>query len=822
MGASKPARLFRRHVRRERLTALLDAAEQPIVVTGPAGYGKTTLLEEWLHARRRVVWYRPTRASSDLAAFALELADAVEELAPKAAERLRVRVRVGANLPPRRLGEVFAASVDAWPRNGRLVIDDYQLAASPSVDEFVECLLEQTPIRLVVASRHRPAWATARRTLYGEILEVDTHQLAMTDDEALELLGDRSAESRALIERAEGWPVLLGLAARSSAVESSREFVPETLFQYFAEEVLREETPEVRQLLLAESVPLTVRGGPGVLERLVDDGLLRRSGSEFRLHPLLRDFLREKLRSEQPETFASLSARAIEEARGLRRWDDAFELALEAGAIDEACLVVAEAAPELLAEGRVATVDTWLERCGSAVDLLPAAALARAEVLTRKGHLKESRAVALDVAGRLTPDAAESFRAWHLAARAASLLSDERRALDYELNANGAARTDHEKRQALWALFLAAAELELDEAGAYLEEVAALPATDLDATLQLTIGRKIWGAHQGSFSGIWELFEPLLPLATRAANPLVSASFLANAAYVSWARADYRTAARLAAESLELCTEFGLDFATGVCLYHRAQAEIGLGQLGRARETIGQLSKFAAAGEDPFHALAQSILELKLGLAAGRNDAAEDPVVDERVSKAVRGEYFGLHAIATAAVGEVSKARTEARLARRLTKGIEARYYAGFADLVGNGADVGPLVHRALDAGFADAFVVAYRAAPSIAHTALTDSSLRDEVCHLLLDAGDAELARDAGIELTPPRAQPRPDTPLTPREREILDLVGRGLANKEIAAKLVISENTVKVHVRHIFEKLGVRNRIQAALQATQLRDAS
>lgn len=822
MAASKPARLFRRHVRRERLTAPLDAAKQPIVVIAPAGYGKTTLLEEWLRAHRRVVWYRPTRASRDLAAFAVELAGAVEELAPRAAERLRARVLVKADLPPRRLGELFASGLGAWPRNGRLVIDDYQLATAPAVDEFVEYLFDQTPIRLVVASRHRPSWATARRALYGEILELGARELAMTEDEAFELLGGRSAESRALVERAQGWPVLLGLAARSAAADPSGELMPETLFRYFAEEVLREESPEIRELLLAQSVPLTVRADMDLLEHLVDDGLLQHTGGEFRLHPLLRDFLREKLRSEQPETFATLSTRAIEDARRLRRWEDAFELALESGAVHGVSAVVAEAVPDLLAQGRVETVASWLERCGSAVDRLPALALARAELLMRQGHLKESRAVALDVTGRLALDAPESFRAWHLAARAASLLSDEHGALGYELEARKAARTEEERRMATWALFLAAAELELDEARGYLDEVAALPATDLDGNLQLTIGRNVWGAHQGSFAGVWELFEPLLPVATRAENPLVSASFLANAAYVSWARGDYATAAHLSAESLELCTDFGLDFAAGVCLYHRAQAEVGLRRLGRARETIEQLSLFASADEDPFHALAQSILELKLTLAAGRIEADAEPVLDERVSKSVRGEYLGLHAIAIAAAGEASRARTEARLARRLTKGIEARYYAAFAELVADGVDPAPLVRQAVDDGFADAFVVAYRAAPLLLHKALADPTLRDRVCQLLLDAGDVELARQAGIELLPKRARMQPATALTPREREILGLMGRGLANKEIAAKLVISENTVKVHVSHILEKLGVRNRLQAALQASQLRDAS
>jgi DNA-binding NarL/FixJ family response regulator len=59
-----------------------------------------------------------------------------------------------------------------------------------------------------------------------------------------------------------------------------------------------------------------------------------------------------------------------------------------------------------------------------------------------------------------------------------------------------------------------------------------------------------------------------------------------------------------------------------------------------------------------------------------------------------------------------------------------------------------------------------------------------------------------------------RPDQ-LTPREAEILSLVADGLTNPEIAARLVISEATVKSHVNHIFTKTGVRDRAQAVAYA-------
>jgi two-component system, NarL family, response regulator DevR len=61
------------------------------------------------------------------------------------------------------------------------------------------------------------------------------------------------------------------------------------------------------------------------------------------------------------------------------------------------------------------------------------------------------------------------------------------------------------------------------------------------------------------------------------------------------------------------------------------------------------------------------------------------------------------------------------------------------------------------------------------------------------------------------------PVPPLTDGQREVLRLLAEGFSNREIAQRVYLSQNTVKTHVQEIFQKLGVRNRVEAALRATR-----
>lgn len=93
------------------------------------------------------------------------------------------------------------------------------------------------------------------------------------------------------------------------------------------------------------------------------------------------------------------------------------------------------------------------------------------------------------------------------------------------------------------------------------------------------------------------------------------------------------------------------------------------------------------------------------------------------------------------------------------------------------------------------------------------------------ISRGEAPLSGVVAAKILQEFARPNTDSPATPemidalttRETDILQLVVDGKTNKEIAADLFIAENTVKIHLRNILEKLHLQNRIQAAVYAVR-----
>jgi ATP/maltotriose-dependent transcriptional regulator MalT len=109
--------------------------------------------------------------------------------------------------------------------------------------------------------------------------------------------------------------------------------------------------------------------------------------------------------------------------------------------------------------------------------------------------------------------------------------------------------------------------------------------------------------------------------------------------------------------------------------------------------------------------------------------------------------------------------------------------------------------------------VTVCRACPELARIGVHDREIATQLVETFGRSRDVDLGRRVGLEM--PRELRRGREGLSAREREVYDLLVQGRTNLEIAKTLFISATTVKVHVRHIYEKLGVHTRAEAAASA-------
>jgi ATP/maltotriose-dependent transcriptional regulator MalT len=358
----------------------------------------------------------------------------------------------------------------------------------------------------------------------------------------------------------------------------------------------------------------------------------------------------------------------------------------------------------------------------------------------------------------------------------------------------------------------------------------ALDLSDLAFRFRLAIGRIGLAMASGSLRSIVDTIEPLLRLVDQVPDPMVKSSFLARVAETQVIRAHYDAAHVFARRALAIAEDLHLDFAIGLCLIPRMNAEIGRRQFAAARQTLTLLTRISMSHEDPYLEIAREVSRLKLALSDRRYSLRDADAADDSwqsTQPAARAEYLSLRALHAAAQGDVTKSKEASEEAQALSRGIESTFNCRFAELIAQKTatecdafrrEVAPLVLDCSDAEAFDSLVLGCRIDADIARAAADDVKARLIVQRTLLRAADERLAARAGLmhdDSTAQRSQL--EILLTPREREVLNLLSGGLSNSAIAAALVISESTAKVHVHHILEKLGVETRLQAVLKARE-----
>lgn len=330
-------------VLRPRLVERLHAGlhRKLTLISAPAGFGKTTLVSEWVTGcARPTAWLSLDAGDADPTRFLLYIVAALQTVAPMIGEGI-LRVLQSSQPPP--IDAILTAllnDITTLPDPFILVLDDYHAIDAQPIDQALTFLVEHLPpqLHLVIATREDPPLPLARFRARGQLTELRATDLRFTAAEAAAFLNHMMGlrlstdEIAALEARTEGWIAGLQLAALSmhgradtasfiQAFTGSHRFV----LDYLVEEVLERQPERVRSFLLHTALldrlsgPLCdavteLEDGSEMLEILERSNLfvvpLDDTRQWYRYHHLFAEVLHARLMEEHPERVPALHQRA--------------------------------------------------------------------------------------------------------------------------------------------------------------------------------------------------------------------------------------------------------------------------------------------------------------------------------------------------------------------------------------------------------------------------------------------------------------------------------------------------------------------------------
>jgi DNA-binding CsgD family transcriptional regulator len=834
----KPTIRARRIIERPRLISALDGPDARVrVLVAEPGYGKTTLVEQW--AARELpltAWFRSRRSAADVTVVARALVAAADTLVPGAGRRLLQRLAVTDD-PAREatlLAEMLAEDLDDWPAAGWILVDDYEhLAASTASEAFVETVVTQSPVQLVVAGQVRPSWVAPHDILAGRVLEVPQGALAMTADEAAEVLdGARLELAPGLLALAGGWPALIGLAGMTPDAGDPEAELPESLYEFFAEELHRGLDPDVRaSLAILAEMPLLDRELAAVIlgdERaavVCDEalrlGILDERDGYLDFHPLIAAAFERRLSPNRRIRPTEFFRQASTHYRGRGELDAAFDLTERVGKPVDVERLVSDSMDELLDGARLATLERWVSQATDRVGETTPVLLAQAEIALRQGRHLAAQAIAERVC-RLGGESA-TYRGYMIGGNAAHVGSREKEALSLFRMAEDAADADSDRRHAKWGQLTAAIDLELGRSHRLLRELQASATEGLDPTEAIRQADKkiVLGLRFGAVTNLSEAkrVAELLPSVT---DPFIRCSFGSMFSCALNLASEYDQAHDVAASMTADAAEFRIEFAMVYGHLMRGAALAGLRRFAEAHQALSEAHREAVRCTDPFGQQGVYAGRIRALLHEGRVAdacAIEPPDLTDSLP-AMRGEVWASRGLALACIGRLAEAEQAAEYVDGTTRAVEANVLCLCIKAMCALKTRDPmlteilsgLVEGAFEAGAVDFIVTSYRASPELLGALLRSPETAEGAGYIIARASDQTLAESIGVD---PVGALDPIAALSAREKEVYDLLCQGLGNADIARQLFISPATVKVHVRHVFDKLGIRSRTALALNA-------
>jgi LuxR family transcriptional regulator, maltose regulon positive regulatory protein len=841
------------------------------LISAPAGFGKTTLVSEWLtDCQQPTAWLSLDEGDNEPNRFLAYVVTALRTIVADIGGGVLSVLQSPQPPPTESILTALLNDLTTISDHVVLVFDDYHVIEAKPVDYALTFLLEHLPprIHLVIATREDPPLPLARLRVGGQLTELRVADLRFTHSEAAEFLNQvmclhLSAKDIAALEsRTEGWIAGLQLAALSlqghqdatsfiTSFTGSHRFV----MDYLVEEVLQQQPESVQTFLLRTSVLDRLCGslcdavvldhsasGPETLEYLERTNLfivpLDNERRWYRYHHLFADLLRQRLHQttaappgDAGRGVAELHRRASlwYEANGLEL--EAFSHAAAANDVERAERLIEGKGMPLHFRGSVAPVLNWLESLPTTVlDARPSLWTAFASTLlatgqnTRAERTIQAAEAALqsaepddksrDLIGRIA-----AIRATLAANRyqVETIIAQSRRALEYLDSNNLAFRTSTAWKLG-FAYYLQGDRVAASQA---LTDVISIGQASGNTmyTWLATIGLGVLQEADNRLHLAAQTYQHVLQLLGDQPLPLAFEPHL-GLARICYEWNDLDAAYQHAQQSVPLARQL-------VAMDRAVAADVFLARLKLARgDATGAAAILAEAGQSArqhnfVHRLpevaAAEVLTLlhhgNLAAAAELAQAYELPLSQARVHLARGDPAAALEVLESRRRHVEAKGWADERLKVMVLQSVALQAY-------GDKDKAAQLLLDALalaePSGFIRIFVdeglpLAHLLSAAAAHGRMPDYIGK------LLAVFDAEKPKSDAKSYRLPPAHPLIE-PLSHRELEVLHLIAQGLSNHEIGERLFLALDTVKGHNRKIFGKLQVQRRTEAIARAREL----
>ena len=847
------------------------SAYKVVLATAPAGYGKTALLAQWRDTLRaagtRTAWMSITADQHEpaqlLTYLATSLIEAGADLGPveKLVEQWFTDVPIAAAV------STLVAQLSRLTTPLVLLIDDVHQLPRATVELIFGALLQPglEHIHLAISGRSRPALSLAGLRSRGEILEfeIDTLRFGMVEIDAL--FPDLDAGQRELLNtRTEGWPVALQLArlwltARPERVALIAGFSGHTfeVADYLTEQVLSDLPPAVRTTLestapldqLCAGLVATVTESPDAWNALITLPAvaslivpLDHQREWYRLHPLLADYLKDQLEQHNPRLANSCNVRASLWFEGRGDTLSAVRHAAAAGDIDRAAgLIERTGGWELILFGGAGLMRALLaEIPANRLRAYPRVELFRAfldakegTVINARERYEEARGTEAASTPLSTPLGRDLHIVGHLLARyedrpvsgdALETLYKEIAELDAQ---DGIGRATLLNASCLVGFALGDMQAAYEACDRAVREMRTLGSVLGLNYCAMHLG--LASFHLGHRREAEAAFREALELAEEnfGADSGLRAVADIHLAVALQARGDISAASQLFARSLEHIETYDgwLDiYADG---YRAAiNAALSRGDLQHAEALLKRAGATALRRRLTRLDGLNRAHRVRLHMRAGRLSDARATILWPPVSGRDTPTHWREYHAMGIAVAELEIVSGDPQAALRILPDLAAL------------AAQGRRVRDAMSVTFLSAaarFGRGDREEAAAMLSQLLETALREDDTEFLIESGPLaapllhytrQWTRDQGAsplvrqalntalsrlaELVP-SIDGSPTQALSGRELEVLAELARQSSNKVIARVLQMTENTVKFHLKNIFQKLDIRHRHEA-----------